>query len=125
MTIRISLAVVLALVFAAIGAGVAVGVMAWEPWDGDEKPEAETAYMRRLTGAEAAALVFDRENIRRGPDLPRGVIYFDCKADDFNERLRAWIVVCKFGSRAAVELAADATFRIYDETEEIEGLLME
>ena len=36
MTIRISLTVVLALVFAAIGAGTAVGVMLWEPWNGDD-----------------------------------------------------------------------------------------
>ena len=37
MNIRISLSTVLvALVFSAIGAGVAVGLMAWEPWDGDE-----------------------------------------------------------------------------------------
>ncbi len=36
MTIRISLtAVISALVFAAIGAGGAVGVILWEPWDGD------------------------------------------------------------------------------------------
>ncbi len=37
MTIRISLGTVLAaLVFIAIGAGTAVGVMLWEPWDGDD-----------------------------------------------------------------------------------------
>ena len=36
MTIRISLTVTLALVFAAIGAGTAVGVMLWEPWNGDD-----------------------------------------------------------------------------------------
>ncbi len=36
MTIHISPGAVLtALVFAAIGAGVAVGLMVWEPWDGD------------------------------------------------------------------------------------------
>ena len=37
MTIRISLSTVLvALVLLAIGAGTAVGVMLWEPWDGDK-----------------------------------------------------------------------------------------
>ena len=37
MTIRISLGTVLAsLGLIAIGAGVAVGVMLWEPWDGDD-----------------------------------------------------------------------------------------
>ncbi len=119
MSVRISLITLLvALALVAIGAGTAVGVMLWEPW-GD-------GYERQFTGAEAAALVFDRENRRRETDLARlGVIYFNCEVDDFNERLRAWVVVCKFGSRAAVEQAADATFRFYDETEEIEGLLLE
>ncbi len=119
MTIHISLGTVLiAIVLVTIGAGTAVGVMLWEPWDG--------GYERRFTGAEAAALVFDRENVRQEADLARlGVIYFNCGADDFNEDLRAWIVVCKFGNRDDVEQAADATFRFYDETEEIEGLLLE
>ncbi len=119
MTIRISLATaIVAVVFAGVGAGVVVGVMAWEPWDG--------GYERRFTGAEAAALVFDRENVRQEADLARlGVIYFNCGADDFNEDLRAWIVVCKLGNRDDVEQAADITFRFYDETEEIENLILE
>ncbi len=119
MTIRISLATaIVAVVFAGVGAGVVVGVMAWEPWDG--------GYERRFTGAEAAALVFDRENVRQEADLARlGVIYFNCGADDFNGDLRAWIVVCKLGNRDDVEQAADITFRFYDETEEIENLILE
>ena len=119
MTIRISLGTALvALALVALGAGGAVGVMLWEPWDG--------GYERRFTGAEAAALVFDRENVRQEADLARlGVIYFNCGADDFNEDLRAWIVVCKFGNRDDVEQAADITFRFYDETEEIENLILE
>lgn len=119
MTIRISLATaIVVVVIAAVGAGVTVGVMLWEPWDG--------GYERRFTGAEAAALVFDRENVRQEADLARfGVIYFNCGADDFNEDLRAWIVVCKLGNRDDVEQAADITFRFYDETEEIENLILE
>ncbi len=119
MTIHVSLwTVFAAAAFAALGAGIAVGVTAWEPWEG--------GYERRFTGAEAAALVFDRENVRQEADLARlGVIYFNCGADDFNENLRAWIVVCKLGNRDDVEQAADITFRFYDETEEIENLILE
>ena len=117
MTIRISLAtVIVAVIFAAVGAGVTVGVMLWEPWDG--------GYERRFTGAEAAAFVHVRVNLTLEPDLLRsGVFYFNCGADDFNEDLRAWIVLCKFGKRDEVERAADFTFRFYDESEQIENLI--
>ena len=127
MNIRISLGTVLAaLIFAAIGAGTAVGVMLWEPWDaGDtESPISTPPYQRRLTGAEAAAIVYDRENERLSADSPgSALIYFSCEADDFNERLKTWIVVCKFGVPDVPAL--DITFRLYDETEEIENLLLE
>lgn len=122
MTMRISLAtVIVALAFAALGAGVAVGVMFWEPWDGGdtEAPISTPPYERRLTGAEAAAIVISSQN----RELPSGtsLIYLSCEADDFNERLKAWIVVCKFGEPDG--RAFDVTFRLFDETEEIEKLL--
>lgn len=84
MTVRVSVgAILVALLLVAIGAGGAVGVMLWEPWDGED-------HQRRLTGAEAAAIVLDRENERLSADSPAStLVYLSCEADDFNERLKA------------------------------------
>ena len=53
MTIRISLGTVLAaLVFIAIGAGTAVGVMLWEPWDGDDDGDGSEAVAEASPSAD-------------------------------------------------------------------------
>ncbi len=65
MTVRISPGVVLvALFFVAVGAGGAVGVMLWEPWEGDNGRTEQavpvpqpTPDEPRLTAAEAIGLV--------------------------------------------------------------------
>ena len=65
MTVRISLGAVLtALFFAAVGAGGAVGVMLWEPWEGDNGSTEQavpvpqpTPDEPRLTKQEAVGLV--------------------------------------------------------------------
>ena len=150
MTIRISLGIlVVALVFAAVGAGTAVGVMVWEPWDGNDGGDragvepspasastpAPTPYQRRLTGAEAAAVVgqslqgnFSSEltdQLQQAP--PAEVIVIrrveECEATDFNERLLAWIVECQISTDIRgtniVEEPPDVhsqTYRLYDAT---------
>ena len=73
MTIRISLGTVLAaLVLLAIGAGTAVGVMLWEPWDGDVT-EGEKFFSMRLETDEDF-----KEAARRIEALTPG---FDCAGE--------------------------------------------
>ena len=59
-----------------------------------------TAYQRRLTGAEAAAMVQSQKNVDgyRDPIELEGVTiireFEDCEAEDFNEFSRSWVVTC-------------------------------
>ena len=157
MTIRISLGTVLiALVLVATGAGTAVGVMLWEPWDGNgsdgnatveeslgatagptasPKPTA-TPYQKKLTGAEAAAIVRTEKNKEyiapfltpTTADAGDFLLQLDsCEAVDFNETARAWIVECE-GSIHSVDTGNESplslqTFRLYDDTEKIEQVI--
>src|SRR6266540_4925968 len=102
-----------------IGAAVAVGVMAWQPWDGGEEQATKsgegppvsietavtlTAFQPRLTGAEAAAIVQAEEDTRWDNLSPNALGQtftwdFDLgteggEALDFNSTTRAWVVRC-------------------------------
>ena len=151
MTIHFSLWTVLAAtVFAALGAGVAVGVMAWEPWDGDDSDVVEpsptsapspvqepipTPYERKLTGAEAAAIVKRTLNMQNTARLltptaepPEYFIQLEgCQPVDFNESRKAWIVECD-ATLTSVESGNDTplstqTYRLFDATGKVEPVL--
>lgn len=120
--------VLVALVFTAVGAGGAVGLMAWEPWDGDDEGGGSSAqYQRRLTQEEAAQVleILVSEQVASTPTPGYVQRVGGCATLDFNEELRAWIVGCTIAIAAEdtprlpfVEEAV--SYRLYDETEKFE-----
>ncbi len=121
MTIRISLVTVLAaLALVAISTGSAVGVMLWEPWDGDDgKSEVEeitptprdtsSAPVKRLTATEAAE--FAEDWLRGNPYSGSAVVSPSCGtlpailfsqiegSPEYNPATNQWIVPCQFALR--------------------------
>jgi len=110
-----------------IGAAIAVGVMAWEPWDGRESAISEPDSAQRvLTGGEAAARAEHyisttvEERIREsGGDLSK--LSSSCHAEDFNSHTNNWIVECIFKVRNS-DGSVNLRFQVDDATGEVAEL---